>query len=562
MASQGTLRVRIVGDAGPLEKTLNGAGDKIKKFAAGMAAAGAAAVAGGVLLIEHAGRLEAVALKAGAVFEEQLGTVEQWAKANANAMGLTSSELVGLSANFADLLKPMGFTAKQAAEMSMQTNQLAGALAEWSGGQVDAAGASEVLAKAMLGERDGLKALGIAISEADVKARLAANGQSQLTGAALEQAKALATQQLIMEKSTDAQAAYAAGGDTMQRQQAVVTAAVKEFRDGALTTLMPLAQRLAEWASETLPGALETAQRFVNDRIVPAMDTMASAVGRVTNFFVEHKAVMTGVLATVGAAIAAYATATTIQTAKAIAAWVATATAATAAGTTTTLTTGQMVAKWAWLGAQSLAHAAKVAAAWVLATGPVGAIVAAVVAAAALIVLNWDKIKVAAEVVAVWVAEKWNQLVDFVAGLPGRIASAAAGMFDGIKEAYRSAINWIIGKWNSLQLTLGGATISLPFGKSFTVPSVTLSTPDIPFLADGGIVTRPTLAVIGEAGPEAVVPLSRDHGLGSSVTVNVHVDGTFNLTDRSGMQQLARAIHTEFIEEFRRSGVLFNGRVA
>jgi len=31
----------------------------------------------------------------------------------------------------------------------------------------------------------------------------------------------------------------------------------------------------------------------------------------------------------------------------------------------------------------------------------------------------------------------------------------------------------------------------------------------IPLLAEGGIVTRPTLAMIGEAGPEAVVPLSK-----------------------------------------------------
>jgi tape measure domain-containing protein len=36
----------------------------------------------------------------------------------------------------------------------------------------------------------------------------------------------------------------------------------------------------------------------------------------------------------------------------------------------------------------------------------------------------------------------------------------------------------------------------------------------IPMMADGGIVTSPTLAVVGEAGPEAVVPLSRLGGMG------------------------------------------------
>ncbi len=43
---------------------------------------------------------------------------------------------------------------------------------------------------------------------------------------------------------------------------------------------------------------------------------------------------------------------------------------------------------------------------------------------------------------------------------------------------------------------------------------------NIPGFADGGIVTRPTLAMVGERGPEAIVPLGRGGGVGG-VTVNV-----------------------------------------
>jgi phage-related minor tail protein len=43
----------------------------------------------------------------------------------------------------------------------------------------------------------------------------------------------------------------------------------------------------------------------------------------------------------------------------------------------------------------------------------------------------------------------------------------------------------------------------------------------IPKMADGGIVSSPTLALIGEAGPEAVVPLDRMRGMGGNVTINV-----------------------------------------
>jgi predicted nucleic acid-binding Zn-ribbon protein len=47
-------------------------------------------------------------------------------------------------------------------------------------------------------------------------------------------------------------------------------------------------------------------------------------------------------------------------------------------------------------------------------------------------------------------------------------------------------------------------------------------TSSIPKMADGGIVTGPTLAMIGEAGPEAVIPLSQMGNMGGSgVTINV-----------------------------------------
>jgi len=46
----------------------------------------------------------------------------------------------------------------------------------------------------------------------------------------------------------------------------------------------------------------------------------------------------------------------------------------------------------------------------------------------------------------------------------------------------------------------------------------------VPAMASGGIVTRPTLALIGEAGPEAVVPLGRGGGIGGG-DVHVHIHG-------------------------------------
>jgi len=43
----------------------------------------------------------------------------------------------------------------------------------------------------------------------------------------------------------------------------------------------------------------------------------------------------------------------------------------------------------------------------------------------------------------------------------------------------------------------------------------------IPLMAEGGIVTKPTLAMIGEAGTEAVIPLDKMGNMGTTVNVNV-----------------------------------------
>ena len=66
----------------------------------------------------------------------------------------------------------------------------------------------------------------------------------------------------------------------------------------------------------------------------------------------------------------------------------------------------------------------------------------------------------------------------------------------------------------------------------------------IPALAEGGIVTRPTLALIGEKGPEAVVPLDGGRA-GGGVTI-LQIDGQelvrwLHKANRTGMLQLVPA---------------------
>ncbi|NIL56708.1 phage tail protein [Salinispora arenicola] len=98
-----------------------------------------------------------------------------------------------------------------------------------------------------------------------------------------------------------------------------------------------------------------------------------------------------------------------------------------------------------------------------------------------------------------WIANKANAL---------RKRLSFSGLFDGIKSAFRSALNWVIGRWNNLSFGIPSVTF---FGQ--TVGGGRVGTPNIPYLAKGGIIPATPggrLVVAGEAGQdEAVIPLPR-----------------------------------------------------
>lgn len=65
---------------------------------------------------------------------------------------------------------------------------------------------------------------------------------------------------------------------------------------------------------------------------------------------------------------------------------------------------------------------------------------------------------------------------------------------------------------------------------------------EVPGLQHGGLVTRPTLAVVGEAGPELVTPLHRLGGvMGGTVNVTVYAQGAF-FRDFDSIQRLAAEV--------------------
>ena len=115
-----------------------------------------------------------------------------------------------------------------------------------------------------------------------------------------------------------------------------------------------------------------------------------------------------------------------------------------------------------------------------------------------------------------WLISTWNSITTWLSSTWNNISSTASRIWRGIGNAVIGFVNGIISAINGMIRGLNRININVPNwvpllgGKSLGFNLRTIGY--IPYLAQGGIITSPTLAMIGEAGAEAVVPLERNTG--------------------------------------------------
>jgi len=187
-------------------------------------------------------------------------------------------------------------------------------------------------------------------------------------------------------------------------------------------------------------------------------------------------------------------------------------------------------------------------------TGPVGILVAA-----GLYLKNhWRevmaKIKDAIHSAAMFIQDKVKFIHDVFSAVFNALSGIVRGAFDGVASIIKGYLNiwigmidFIIQKLNSVISKANTLNVNIPgIGKvGVDIPTI----PEIPKLAMGGIVNRPTMALIGEAGPEAVIPLSKMNGMGGMV-VHVHVSGSV-IQERD----LAVSVRDNIAQLMRRRGL-------
>ncbi|GAB3797474.1 phage tail tape measure protein [Virgibacillus kimchii] len=113
------------------------------------------------------------------------------------------------------------------------------------------------------------------------------------------------------------------------------------------------------------------------------------------------------------------------------------------------------------------------------------------------------------------ITDGFNSILDFGVGMWEGFSDGILGIWDGLVGGIKGFVNNIISAVNSMISGINSVQIDIPgwVSKIPGVPdmeSIGFNIPEIPHLADGGMVTDATLSVIGEgADNEAVIPLNR-----------------------------------------------------
>ena len=111
--------------------------------------------------------------------------------------------------------------------------------------------------------------------------------------------------------------------------------------------------------------------------------------------------------------------------------------------------------------------------------------------------------------------EEFDPLFDVIEGIYNFLVGPMENVTDFVSDLANDPVGTISGGFNSFVSDPVGTTVN-------TIKSV------IPFFAEGGVVTEPTLGIIGEAGPEMIVPLEQMGNAGNQYSYNSRLDSLNN----------------------------------
>lgn len=562
-----------------------------KSLATGLAVGAIAAF--GTAAVQSASEAEQSVGAMRSVFGDFAGDMERFGSTAAENLGITTQEFNQLSAVTGSLLKNAGLPMQEVTKSTQELTSRAADLAAMYG--TDVTTAVEAMGSAFKGEYDPLEKFGISLKAEKVNARAMAEGYVDASGKVTDAGKAIAAQEMIMEQSAQAAGTFAKESDTLAGRTQILKARFADTQAELGSKLLPVVVKVMD----VMMPLVDLFMKY-SDVLIPlaaiiggiALATKAYALAEAAAS--TAKSIATGIQWAFNAAMMANPIVLIVAAIVAVIAIIVLL--YTKVEWFRNMVDGAIdgiVAAWQWLWDKIVAMFNWVKDNWPLLlailTGPIGI-------AVKLIVDNWDTILNAIKGVWNWIKNNWPLLLailtgpfglavlaitrnwdtikDFFFRLPGIIRGYLGGLVDIITWPFKQAASGISAVFNpikdffwrlpgQIRTFFGGLAdiITYPFKIAFdgikwlwnnTVGKISFTVPSwvpgiggkgwsVPKLAAGGIVTRPTLALIGEAGPEAVIPLNKMGG-----------GNTFNIYALTANAEVGRKVY-EALREYERT---------
>ena len=291
--SVGFLTVAFGADLRGFDRAMKKANRSIRKFGSNMKRIGGnmtrnitlPVIGLGAASIKAASDLEETRSKFNTVFSSIQNDAQNTAKEFKESFGLSSQAALGMLSDTGDLLVGFGFTEREALNLSKQVNELAVDLASFTNFSGGAHGASQALTKALLGENDAIKSLGIAITEADLKRFAEEQG---LVFKELDKvAKAQLTFELAVGQSQKAIGDFSRTQGGFANQLRILQGEFKDLAAEFGTMLLPVAQKLVDAFRKMFEFLGKLSPEFKNNALnitllVGALGPIIIAVGAIS----------------------------------------------------------------------------------------------------------------------------------------------------------------------------------------------------------------------------------------------------------------------------------------
>jgi hypothetical protein len=138
-----------------------------------------------------------------------------------------------------------------------------------------------------------------------------------------------------------------------------------------------------------------------------------------------------------------------------------------------------------------------------MAANPIGLVITAVALLVAGFVTLWTK----CEGFRNFFIRMWESIKTAAKGA----ADFIGGIFSGIMNTVKGVINTVISAINGAIRAINRISVDIPdWVPEFGGRRIGFNIPTIPKLAEGGIATKQTAAIVGDAGKEAILPLDKN----------------------------------------------------